>query len=93
VLGVTSVADGEEVARVKTGTKHITGLAFTPDGSKLVTVSNDTCVRVFDAHTWTETRGYEWKVGKLRCVAVAPDGLRMAAGSDRGKVVIWDVDG
>ena len=35
----------------------------------------------------------EWKIGKLRCVAVAPDGLRMAAGSDRGKVVIWDVDG
>ncbi len=93
VLGVTSVADGEEVARVKTGTKHITGLAFTPDGAKLVAVSNDAKVRLFDTRTWIETTGYEWKIGKLRCVAVAPDGLRMAAGSDRGKVVIWDVDG
>ena len=92
VLGVTSLADGEEVARIKTGTKHITGLCFTPDGSKLVTVGNDTRVRVFDAHTWKETTGYEWKVGKLRCVAVAPDGLRMAAGSGTGKVVVWDVD-
>jgi WD40 repeat protein len=93
VLGVVSVADGKEVARVKIGTKHVTALAFTPDGSKLVTVSNDTRVRVFDARTWTETTGYEWKIGPLRCVAVAPDGLRMAAGSSRGKVVIWDVDG
>jgi WD40 repeat protein len=92
VLGVTSVADGKEVARIKTGTKHITGLAFTPDGSKLVTVSNDARVRVFDARTWKETAGYEWKVGKLRCVAVAPDGLRMAAGSGTGKIVVWDAD-
>lgn len=93
VLCVVSVADGREVARIKTGTKHITALAFTPDGTKCVAVSNDTRVRVFDARAWTETTGYEWKIGPLRCVAVAPDGLRMAAGSCRGKVVIWDVDG
>jgi WD40 repeat protein len=92
VLGVVSVADGKQVARIKSGTKNITGLAFTPDGSKLVTVSNDTKVRVFDTRTWTETAGFEWKIGKLRCMAVAPDGLRMAAGSDRGKVIVWDVD-
>ncbi len=91
VLGVVSVANGGVVARIKVGTKHITGIAFTPDGSKLVAVSNDTRVRVYDARTWTETEGYEWKVGKLRSVAVAPDGLRMAAGSGTGKVVIWDV--
>ncbi len=93
VLGVVSVTDGTEVACIKVGTKHITALAFTPDGSKLVAVSNDTRIRVYDARTWTETTGYEWKVGKLRSVAVAPDGLRMAAGSGTGKVVIWDVDG
>jgi WD40 repeat protein len=92
VLGVVSVADGKEVASIKTGTKHITGLCFTPDGSKLVTVSNDTKVRVIDTRAWKETTGFEWKIGRLRCMAVAPDGLRMAAGSDRGKVVIWDVD-
>ena len=45
VLGVVSVADGKQVARIKVGTKHITALAFTPDGSKCVTVSNDTKVR------------------------------------------------
>jgi hypothetical protein len=36
--------------------------------------------------------GFEWQVGQLRSVAVAPDGMRMAAGSATGKVVMWDVD-
>jgi WD40 repeat protein len=92
VLGVVSVADGKEVARLKVGTKHIAGFCFTRDGSKIVVVSHDPRVRVFDARTWKETAGYEWKVGKLCCVAVSPDGLRMAAGSGTGKVVVWDVD-
>jgi WD40 repeat protein len=91
-LGVLSVEDGTIVAWIQPGTKHITGLAFTPDGSKLVTVSNDERVRVYDTRAWTETTGYEWQVGKLGCVVVAPDGLRMAAGSGTGKVVVWDVD-
>jgi hypothetical protein len=28
----------------------------------------------------------------LRCVAFAPDGMRAAAGNDKGKIVIWDVE-
>jgi WD40 repeat protein len=75
-----------------TNTAVVTGLCFMPNGSRLVTVSNDTKVRVFETRTWTETAGYEWKIGRLRCMAVAPDGLRTAAGSDRGKVILWDVD-
>jgi WD40 repeat protein len=75
------------------GTKHFQDLAFTPDGRRLVTVSNDKAVRLWDATKWTEVGGYEWDIGKLRAVAVSPDGLRMAAGGDTGKVVVWDADG
>lgn len=32
-------------------------------------------------------------IGRLRAVAFAPDGLTCAAGSDTGKVVLFDVDG
>ena len=39
-----------------------------------------------------EAGGYDWKIGNLRSVAVAPDGSRMAAGSDTGKVVVWDAE-
>lgn len=93
VLQAFDVASREQVASIKPGTKHFKGLVFTPDGGQLATVSNDKIVRVYDTATWAEVTGYEWKVGKLGCVAIASDGLRMAAGSDSGTIVVWDVDG
>lgn len=92
-LQVFDVAARSQIATMKPGKKHFKGLTFTPDGSQLVAVHNDKVVRIYDTATWVESGGYEWKIGRLGCVAVAPDGLRMAAGSDTGRVVVWDVDG
>jgi WD40 repeat protein len=92
VLGVVDVKTGKKVAAIKPSKKHFKGLAFTPNGKRLIAVNTDAAVRVYDTTTWTETAGYEWQIGKLTAVAVAPDGLRAAGGSDRGRVVIWDLD-
>ena len=92
VLGVVDVTNGKKVAALKPGKKHFKGLAFTPNGKHLIAVNTDAAVRVYDTATWKETTGYEWQIGKLTAVAVAPDGLRAACGSDRGRVVIWDLD-
>jgi WD40 repeat protein len=91
-LRIWNVADRMETAHRNIGKKHFKGLAFTPDGTRLVTVSNDETVRLWDTSSWNEVGGFEWKVGKLGCVAVSPDGMKMAAGGSTGKVVIWDVD-
>jgi WD40 repeat protein len=91
-LRVWDVAGEMEIAARKPGTKHFKGLAFTPDGRRLVTVSNDQTVRLWDVESWAEVGGFEWKIGNLGAVAVAPDGCRMAAGGSTGKVVIRDAD-
>ncbi len=91
-VGGLDAATGATVAVLKVGTKHFKGIAFTPDGKRLITVNTDAAVRVYDTATWTETTGYEWDIGRLTAVAVAPDGLRAACGSDRGRVVVWDLD-
>lgn len=91
-LRVWDLAADREVAVHKRGPKHFQGLSFDAAGRFLATVSNDTTVRIWDSHSWEERRTYTWQIGSLLNIAFAPDGLRAAAGSDKGQIVIWDVD-
>ena len=84
--------DSEPVKRLNTSPKHFTSAAFSRDGTRLATTSNDTAATVWDTTTWEVQRRYEWKIGRLRTVCFAPDGLRCAAGSETGQVVVWDLD-
>jgi WD40 repeat protein len=74
------------------GTKHFTGLAFHPSGRFLAATSNDTTVKLYDTTTWQLATSFAWQIGRLRCVAFSPDGCRAAVGSDKGRILIWDVD-
>ena len=73
-------------------TKGITSLAFTQDGSRIVTGSYDKTIRVWCSRTGRaigkpllgHTRG-------VISVAVSPDGTRLASGSTDETVTVWDV--
>ncbi len=91
-LRIWDLAANRELALHKRGTKHFQGVAFDHEGRFLATVSNDETVRIWDARSWEEYRTYTWQIGSLINFAFAPDGLRAAAGSDRGHIMIWDVD-
>jgi WD40 repeat protein len=72
--------------------KAFTGLAFHPSGRFLATTSNDGTVKLYDTATWAVAGRFDWDIGRLRSVAFSPDGMLAAAGGDKGKVVVWDVD-
>ncbi|MBM3980954.1 MAG: WD40 repeat domain-containing protein [Planctomycetes bacterium] len=72
--------------------KHFTGVAFHPSGRYLAATSNDETVKLYDTTTWEVARTFTWDIGRMRSVAFSPDGTLAAAGSDTGKVVVWDVD-
>ncbi len=91
-LRIWDLRSEHELAVHKRGPKHFQGLSFSHDGRFLATVSNDTTVRLWDAHTWEERAQITWDIGALLNIAFSPDGLRAAAGSDRGQIVIWDVE-
>jgi WD40 repeat protein len=91
-LRIWDVEENREVALHKRGAKHFQGISFTADGRFLLTVSNDETARVWDTRSWQEHSTYTWETGKLLNIALSPDGLVAAAGSDRGKIVIWDLD-
>ncbi len=71
---------------------NFTDLAFHPSGRFLAVTSNDRTVKVYDTVTWAVARTFTWDIGKMKAVTFSPDGLLAAAGSDTGRVVVWDVD-
>jgi WD40 repeat protein len=69
-----------------------TDLAFHPSGRFLAATSNDATVRLYDTSNWSLATTFTWDIGRMRSVAFSPDGTLAAAGSDTGRVVVWDVD-
>lgn len=92
LLRVRDLASGDVVAEPRLEKKFFQDAAFSPDGHWLATVSNEETVKLWDTVTWKVAKTFAWEIGKLKCVAFAPDGMRAAAGGDKGKIVIWDVD-
>ncbi|MBN9522789.1 hypothetical protein J0H58_30435 [bacterium] len=85
---------GTDVPTIKNdGKQHFTGIAYHPSGELLAATSNDKTVKLYDTASGALARTFTWDIGRMRSVAFSPDGLLAAAGSDTGKVVVWDVDG
>lgn len=71
----------------------VRGFAFHPDGQTLaIILGAPTLVKLYDLKTLKPKAKLDWKLGPLRSVAFSPDGTLGAAGSDDGRIVVWDVD-
>lgn len=66
-------------------------VAFSRDGKLLAVGGKDGIVRVWDMEQGRFRHVFRWKIGEVRAVCFAPDGMTMAAGGI-GKIVVWDVD-
>ncbi|KAF5367739.1 hypothetical protein D9758_009906 [Tetrapyrgos nigripes] len=70
---------------------RISSVVFSPDGSKIISGSDDKTVRIWDSSVQPVIhqpgQGHE---GRVYCVAFSPDGARIVSGSDDNTIRIWD---
>jgi len=91
-IWVWNVRTEQPVTRLKVGRYEFKQVAFTPDGRFLAATGNEGTVRFWDTATWRQHVAFDWDIGPLVSLDIARDGLRAAAGSKRGKIVVWDID-
>ena len=68
------------------------GVAFLPNSRLLAVADGSPTLRIYDTDTGTLAREYDWGIGGIHCVTFSHDGAMGAAGGDKGRVVVWDVD-
>jgi WD40 repeat protein/serine/threonine protein kinase len=68
----------------------VRSVAFSPDGQRLATASDDQTARVWDAATGREILSLRGHQGGVSSVAFSPDGRRLLSGSGDKTVKVWD---
>ena len=80
-----------ELLRICQGhANSVSVVAWSPDGSCLVSASHDGTVRLWDGCFGKQLQTYTGHTGGVRSVAWSPDGRRVASGSEDKTVRLWD---
>jgi hypothetical protein len=69
---------------------QVWAVAWSPDGTRLLTGGGDDGVRVWDAATAEPLHQLTGHTGGVRAVAWSPDGTRLLTGGGDGTVRVWD---
>jgi WD40 repeat protein len=96
VARLWNVATGERMQIFRGHTNSVRGLAFSPDGKRLVTSSGDQTARVWsiaDGSTEAILMDTEKQAFTANCVAVSPDGKSIVTGHFGNGVRVWNWDG
>jgi WD40 repeat protein len=85
-------SDWSSVVKVIEGhAAEINSAAYSPDGTCIVSGSDDGTVRMWDAHTGRQLAVLEGHMNWVESVAFSPDGAYIISGSDDRTVRVWDV--
>ncbi len=88
---LTNVSTGEDICILAGGhTDAINSVAFSPDGTRLVSGSSDNTVKLWDVSTETSIAAFEHS-DSVFSVAFSPDGMTLASASQDNTVILWDI--
>jgi hypothetical protein len=68
----------------------VNSVSFSPDGTRIVSGSNDATIKLWDAATGEELRTLKVHENSVNSVSFSPDGMRIASGSHDSTIKLWD---
>src|SRR6266567_3315417 len=71
-------------------TSTVFAVAWSPDGTRIVSGGNDNTIQVWNATTGQRLVTYTGHLGSVWAVAWSPDGRRIASGGNDSTVQVWD---
>src|ERR1700730_4634944 len=72
---------------------RVAAVAFSPDGTRVLSGSKDKTLKLWDAATGQLLRTFVGHTGEVTSVSFSPDGTRVLSGSDDGedrRLRLWD---
>ena len=78
------------MAALKGHGQPVNSAAFSPDGKRIVTGSDDATARVWDAATGVQMAALRGHQGPVASAAFSPDGARVVTASHDATARVWD---
>jgi WD40 repeat protein len=91
---LTRFRESEAVVRTLSGhTLSMRAVAYSPDGTRIVSGSSDGTLKLWDAGTGAELATLSGHTSAVNAVACSPDGTRIVSGSDDETLKVSDAEG
>ncbi len=90
LIVLSDVATGKEQGRM--AMKQVLGVAYTPDGKRLVAMGEDGKIRIWNVETCREGLVIDGRGWLGRSMALSADGNKVALGTVYNVVRVWDVN-
>jgi WD40 repeat protein len=92
VVQLLDTDTGKEKRSFRGHTHLVTGVAFSPDGRRILSGSMDGSIRLWKLENGQEMRRFEGHAGAVRSVSFSPDGRCVLSGGYDGTARVWDVE-
>jgi WD40 repeat protein len=89
---VLDVATGEPVRTLTGHTDGVFGVAYSPDGKRLATGSDDGTIKLWDPATGQEVLTLRGHTRRIWSVVFSPNGQRLASNERWQTVMLWNAD-
>ena len=91
-LNAQDVSKFKCLKTLKGHSEWVLSVAYSPDGTKIISGSRDNTIKIWDANTGECLKTLEGHSNRVLSVAYSPDGTKIISGSGDKTIKIWDAN-